>query len=253
MSDFWNGNYYKQHAVLQEAATLDMLKVFPFKGNERILDIGCGPGNISKWIADQLPQGEVIGIDPSMQMLRHAMSDYKAVSNLEFLCEKVETFKFDEEFDVVMSFQALHFAKDHLQTFKQIQSALVPGGRVFIRVISRVHPTMREVFDREPWRSTVRFEDRVFPITADRAEAILDQLGFTHIEVELDKRAYSFSSAEKIVEWLMTWLRYPSGLSEERTCDLASEIAQHFCHKEGRDCDIQIQMQPIMISAYSPA
>ena len=61
-----------------------------------------------------------------MQMLNQAISDYKKAPNLRFLCKKAEDFHFDQKFDIVISFHALHFVKDHKQAFENI-IVLFPG------------------------------------------------------------------------------------------------------------------------------
>ncbi|MEM7175002.1 MAG: methyltransferase domain-containing protein [Chlamydiota bacterium] len=251
MKDFWNGVYYKKYSVFQETAALKFLKEFPFNGIKRVLDIGCGTGNISKWMADRLPHGKVIGIDPSQQMLGEAVADYKDIPNLEFVHHRAETFQFDEPFDLITSFHALHFVKNQLEAFEQIKSALAPEGKVLIRMASRIHPVLLDVLNRTPWRSTFPIENKFFPLSLDRAQAILQQLGFSIGQIGLDTKAYSFRTPKECYEWVMTWVSYLSELSEDDTHQFATEFTEHLCFKEQRRRDIPFQTNTLLIKTWT--
>lgn len=59
----WDGEYYQKHASAQEKRALKILSKIPFLGNERVLDIGCGIGRITKCIAEKVPNGSVSQLD----------------------------------------------------------------------------------------------------------------------------------------------------------------------------------------------
>ena len=252
MNDFWDGNYYKHHSDPQQIAALEMLKKFSFKGKERVLDIGCGPGTISKQIAKRVPKGKVIGIDSSMQMLNQAIRDYKAIPNLKFFCKKAETFQFDEAFHVAVSFHALHFVQDHRQVFKRIKSSLKPKGRLLIRMGSKPHPDLMEVFNRPRWQSAFRFKDRVFPLSLDQAKSILKSLGFVLIRAEVEIKPYLFSSLQQLKEWFIGWLGHSSGFSKDSLITLSEEMAEHLSSKEKRQVDIPFGFSCLVIEAHLP-
>ena len=90
----WDAKFYKKQARLQEDAALRILNQVSFNGDERVLDIGCGDGKITKKIAEMVPKGEVIGIDPSKEMIDEALADYSHIPNLSFLQEGAESFHF---------------------------------------------------------------------------------------------------------------------------------------------------------------
>ncbi len=249
MDDLWNGNYYKSHSDLQQAGAFEILDTFSFKGNEHVLDIGCGPGTISKRIADAVPQGKVIGIDPSMSMLAQALTDYKDVANLKFFCQKAEDFQLDWQFDVVTSFHALHFVKDKQRVFEQIKASLNPNGKVLIQVGSRFHPYMTDILKRPRWKSMHTFEYRSFPFPLDEARALLKSLGFTLTRAVEKKEPYLFASKEALEKWLLGWLSYPSGLTGQPLTELAAEFAESFCQNENRRSDIPLSFSPLIIEA----
>lgn len=108
----WNAKHYKKHAVSQESAALNIISEILFRGDECILDIGCGSGNITKGLAEKVPNGNVIGIDPSSEMIQQATDDYLKTPNLSFQLNNAENFKFDKKFDLITSFFALLWVKD---------------------------------------------------------------------------------------------------------------------------------------------
>lgn len=224
MVDSWDGSYYKQFSSFQQSKALELLRNFPFKGSERVLDIGCGPGTISKWIADQLPNGSVIGIDPSMGMLSQAFQDYQSVPNLQFLCRKAEAFQFDEPFHLITSFHALHFVKDHQKVFENMRSSLAKGGHIFLRMAEKKQPAMLELMNRDKWKSTAAFAHRVFPLSLDRAVFLLESLGLTILRANVDQTPYVFPSQEAMKQWVLGWLGHASGLSGDMLEEFTKEL-----------------------------
>ncbi len=68
-SDYWNGADYAQHSSVQQSHAERLLQGLKLQPNDQILDLGCGDGRVTALLADRLPEGQVIGIDPSDSML----------------------------------------------------------------------------------------------------------------------------------------------------------------------------------------
>ena len=85
------------------------------KGNERVLDIGCGDGKITAYIASLVPEGSVVGIDNSAEMISFAQSKFPQLSwpNLSFQYGDATDLQYEGEFDLVVSFASLHWILDH--------------------------------------------------------------------------------------------------------------------------------------------
>ena len=108
MSD-WNGEHYKNHARSQEIAALKIIDRISFRGDERVLDIGCGTGNITKVLAEKVKHGDVIGIDSSEKMIQQALADYQTIENLDFQMANAGSFEFEKKFDLIVSFFAYNY------------------------------------------------------------------------------------------------------------------------------------------------
>jgi trans-aconitate 2-methyltransferase len=91
---------------------------------ERILDLGCGTGQLTAEIAASGAQ--VVGLDSSPEMLGQARQNYP---NLKFVLADATSFRFDELFDAVFSNAALHWVKNAEAAVQSIATALRPGGR----------------------------------------------------------------------------------------------------------------------------
>ena len=85
-------------------------------GNEAVLDIGCGIGKITARIASCMPQGCVIGIDNSEEMIKLARSKFPQTTylNVSFQVMDARKLTFKEQFDRVFSNAVLHWIIDHV-------------------------------------------------------------------------------------------------------------------------------------------
>jgi trans-aconitate 2-methyltransferase len=120
----WNAPEYARLSALQAAMGEEALALLELKGNERILDIGCGNGKITREIAARVPQGSVLGVDASADMIAFAASHLDGAPNLEFLVADVRHLPFQHEFDLVVSFNALHWIPEQGQALDSIRSAM---------------------------------------------------------------------------------------------------------------------------------
>ncbi|RKT44715.1 class I SAM-dependent methyltransferase [Thiocapsa rosea] len=70
--DPWHGADYAHHSGLQAAMAEEVLAQLVLRGDEQVLDLGCGDGKISARIAAQLTRGAVLGVDASADMVVYA-------------------------------------------------------------------------------------------------------------------------------------------------------------------------------------
>lgn len=249
--DNWDSEHYKQHALAQESAALKILKNINLQGNERILDIGCGDGKITEQIAKNVPNGEVIGIDSSPNMIKQATSDYSHIPNLKFLREKAETFTFKEKFDLVTSFFALHWVKDHSLVLKNILSALKKGGRIVLLMVSGGDPLIGEVFERDPWKSLIqKQEEKYFIHTENEYHNLLNLLGFIENRVETVELTHQFSDIEELTQQFMTWVPFATGLHQDQSLQFSREIAENIALDQGVRTNINLISSMLFVDAH---
>lgn len=123
-TDRWNAELYDaRHAFVwqQAGAVLELLAP---RAGERILDVGCGTGDLTAQIAST--GAEVVGIDQSPTMIEQARQKHPG---LHFAVLDARHFSFAERFDAVFSNAALHWVREADAVIAGVQQVLKPGGR----------------------------------------------------------------------------------------------------------------------------
>lgn len=133
-----NANVYDEVSEPQFEEGVKFIRELSLSTGDKVLDMGCGTGNLSIFIADVVgPDGEVVGIDPDTERIKIAKEKYKEVSNLQF-CVGSSSIGFphsgDAYYDVHISTNAFHWVPDD-EKFVYIQKAhqsLKSGGKLAI-------------------------------------------------------------------------------------------------------------------------
>lgn len=100
---------------------------------KRVLDLGCGPGNLTKYLCEKFPKAHVHGVDSSQEMVQRAIQDNMGLS-ANFRCRSIEeeSFQTINKYDLVYSNAALHWCINHEELLPRIISNLVSSdGGVF--------------------------------------------------------------------------------------------------------------------------
>jgi len=120
----WNAELYdNKHSFVSQYGE-GVLALLNVKPGERILDLGCGTGDLANQIQEK--GAEVVGIDASPDMIAKAKDKYPA---LDFSVANGTDFHFDEPFDAVFTNATLHWIHDADSVIKSVYNVLKPGGR----------------------------------------------------------------------------------------------------------------------------
>jgi trans-aconitate 2-methyltransferase len=130
----WNAAAYVKRSGLQEAMAAEVLALLELRGNERVLDIGCGDGRVTAEIARRAPNGSVVGVDASNDMIAFAKT-HAAQPNLRFGVANAANLSFQNEFDLIVSFNALHWIPDPHPPLRCIRAAMKPNARAQLRLV----------------------------------------------------------------------------------------------------------------------
>lgn len=248
----WNGKYYNEHAILQEAGAASVIEKFNLKGNESILDIGCGDGKITQKMAKLVPKGKVIGIDISQEMLREAFLNYKD-ENLQFLKMDAERLNFQEKFDIVTCFNTLHWIKDQEAVVKNVRAHLKPGGRLFFFMVSGMNKLVEEIFEKEPWKSHLEKEEkRYISSSMEQYQTYLSSNGFSIDRLKFEPFIYRFPTFNALVNSFMTWLPFQTGLEEKRCRSMAEDLAVNVSQKQDAKLGITLSTPMLWVEAHVP-
>ena len=128
----WDGEQYAQTSDLQRAMAARAIAGLELKPGDRLLDIGCGDGFVTRLLAERLPDGRAVGVDASPRMIAKAGT---GASNVQFVLADARDLPFRAEFDVVVSFNALHWVVEQQRALGSIAAAARPDARVLIQVV----------------------------------------------------------------------------------------------------------------------
>ena len=112
----------EEHLIASE-----MLEVTP---GDRVLDVGCGPGNFTRRFAAAADDGLVVGVDASKTMLARAVAQPTTPNVAYVRCDAADLPFRDGSFDAVCCFAALYLVEEPMRALDQIARVLAPGGRV---------------------------------------------------------------------------------------------------------------------------
>ncbi|HEU4330382.1 MAG TPA: class I SAM-dependent methyltransferase, partial [Lapillicoccus sp.] len=138
----WDGGRYRRVNSLQQWLAARAIEGVDLAGVHRLLDVGCGDGRITESLVDRIPGGQGVGIDPSPRMIAVAPSS----DRLTFEAGSAETMTFRDAFDLVVSFNALHWVQDQTAALAAIAVALHTAGRAtLVFVCDGPRPSIEDV------------------------------------------------------------------------------------------------------------
>ena len=250
--DQWDGEYYKENSNEQESSAIDALMKYKFRGDEHVLDIGCGDGKITAAIARQVPQGSVVGVDFSADMIRVCKEQYSDVPNLQFSVADAANFSFDQKFDLVTSFFTLHWVKGQAAVLENIKKVLKPGGTVIIRMaghaVSPIGKAFEQLATSDQWKE--HFAKRplqYYPGLQQFYEKKLNDLGFSEVDAKIINLPGSYKNCDELLNWFMGWVPYCTGLSEEKNQEFVQALAESVYKQCVKELDQEVVLfSPIL-------
>jgi trans-aconitate 2-methyltransferase len=199
----WNPTQYHKFSAERSAPFDDLLKLVHVRTGLRVIDLGCGTGELTRKLADFLPASDVVGLDSSPQMLEKAAQH--ARPGLRF--EQGDQSQLDGEWDLIFSNAALQWSEDHASLIPRLFARLKPGGQMAIQMPSNhdhiSHRKIAEVAGREPFRSALNGWTRQPPVLPIEAYAeLLFQQEAEQVIVFEKVYPHVLENADAIVEWI---------------------------------------------------
>jgi trans-aconitate 2-methyltransferase len=122
----FDADKYRQASTHQQEWGTQLIAELRLKGNENILDLGCGNGVLTAKLAQLVPNGHVVGIDSSRNMIAAAQA--LGDDRIAFRCLDINKLDYSGEFDLVFSNATLHWVKDHRSLLNNVHRTVRPGG-----------------------------------------------------------------------------------------------------------------------------
>ena len=149
MASDWDPALYLKFTDHRLRPALDLMARVPLSEAATIYDLGCGPGNVTKLIAERWPRARVTGVDASPEMLAKA----RAIPGITWQHADLATWRAEAPADLVYSNAAFHWLDDHATLFPRLLAQVRPGGFLAVQMPrQQVNPTHRILYEvaREP-------------------------------------------------------------------------------------------------------
>jgi trans-aconitate 2-methyltransferase len=198
----WDAADYARISGLQQAMAEEALALLDLKGSERILDVGCGNGKITAEIAARNPHGSVLGVDPSREMISFATSNYGPVThaNLRFEPGDARHLPYRNEFDLVVSFNALHWIPQQDEALRSIRGALKPGGRTQLRLVPKgarksLETVLEDTRLSPRWACYYQdFHDPYLRLTPEQYGELAERNGLHVLQMHTEEKSWDFKT-----------------------------------------------------------
>jgi len=152
-----------------------VLERLPLRGDETVLDAGCGSGRVTELLIDRLPRGRVIAVDGDANMVAKARERLGARAEVEQ--QDLLELRVDDPVDAIFSNAVFHWVPDHDRLFARLHAALRPGGRLVAQCGGHGNiAKVREISGPGPWLYA----------TGEETEARLRAAGFREARAWLE-------------------------------------------------------------------
>lgn len=224
----WNASEYARISTLQAAMAEEVLALLDLKGNERILDVGCGNGKTTAEIAARVPRGAVVGVDASAGMIGFAAAHAALHANLQFAVADARQLPYQHEFDLVVSFNSLHWIPEQGQALRSIRAVLKDEGLAQLRLVSKgqrksLEHVLEETRLSSRWSSY--FESVRAPyihLTPEQYGKLATENGFEVRRIRVEAKAWDFQSRAAFLAFAgVTFVEWTQHLPESDRLDFA--------------------------------
>lgn len=203
--DAWSPAQYERFRDERRQPFDDLVSLLQARPGVRVVDLGCGTGELTADLHARLRARETIGLERSPAMLARCATH--VAPGLRFVEGDLGAFDGERAFDVVFSNAAVHWVADHPALFRRLTASLAPGGQLAVQMPSNFdhpsHTVALEIAGEEPFASALAGPVRPWPVLPpEQYAALLDRLGYAEQHVRLQVYAHHLAGREEVVEWM---------------------------------------------------
>lgn len=236
----WDPAQYHKFQAQRAAPFEDLLALIRVRDGLRVVDLGCGTGELTARLADHLPNSDVVGIDSSREMLSKAAQHQRP--GLRFEQASIEDVS--GEWDLVFSHAAVQWVDDHTTLIPRLFAMVAPGGQIAVQMPSNhthdSHVVARQLAAEEPFRTALNGWNRQVPVLSIEAyAALLFNAGAEDITVFEKVYPHVLANADAIADWTSGTLLVPY---MER---LPEELRDAFMHQYRRRLRARFPDSPV--------
>ena len=201
MSRDWDAATYDRVSTPQVEWAERVLARLPLRGDETVLDAGCGSGRVTRMLLERLPRGHVVAVDSTASMVEHARAALDPERATVFQADLTEL-ALDEPVDAAFSNAVFHWILDHERLFERLHAALRPGGRLVAQCggqgnVERLHEVANELAGEAPFAEHMAGWERPWHFAgAEETAERLERAGFADVSAWLEP--YPITPAEPV-------------------------------------------------------
>lgn len=198
----WSPGQYLRFADARLRPALDLLARLGDSEPRRIVDLGCGAGNVTRLLAERWPAAAVIGVDSDVGMLARAASTPSAVGWQQ---ADIASWRADTSPDLLFSNAALHWLPDHGRLLPELVGQLSPDGVLAVQVPANfgepAHRILRQLAAEAGWRDALGSARMGSILSPAEYEQLLRPL-CSHLELWETTYWHVLSGEDPIIEWM---------------------------------------------------
>ncbi len=202
----FDGEKYRYASVHQKEWGNRIISELQLKGNERVLDLGCGDGALTALLAARVPRGSVLGIDASQGMIDAALNHRSP--NITFQLKDINELDYEDRFDLVFSNASLHWIKNHQALLYRTYVSLKKGG--FLRFnfaaagnCATFFNIVKKVMEMPEYRRSFQnFEWPWYMPEIKEYQTLMKTLPYHVVKVWGENADRYFPDADSIVKWI---------------------------------------------------
>jgi len=240
----WDPRDYAASSSSQARWGQDLLDRIQWRGDEHVLDVGCGDGRLTAALAKRIPRGQALGIDSSPEMIAHAGHTHPPTTNPNLAFRLMDACQIDlpQPVDVVFSNAALHWVSDHPAFLRGAASVLRPGGRLLVSCGGKgnaddVFGALRAEMRSPNWRAFFRNLEKAYFFHSDEDyREWLPQAGFRPVTVQLVPKEAVHENVAAFAAWFRTtWMPYTQRVPEARRGEFIDAVVARHLHLHPAD------------------
>jgi trans-aconitate 2-methyltransferase len=233
----WNAPEYARVSELQKTMAEEALARLELKGTERVLDVGCGNGRTTAEIAVRVPLGSVLGVDSSADMIAFASRSFgpSLRPNLLFEVADARRLTFHDEFDLVVSFNALHWIPEQGEALRSIRSALKSDGAAQVRLVPAGQRKSLESVIEETRLSSRwvcyfgQFHDPYLRLTPQEYAALAERCGLHVRRIHTAAKTWDFRSRAAFVAFgSVTFVEWTQFIPADETPAFLNDVLDRY-------------------------
>ena len=203
MAADWDAATYDRIAGPQARWGSSVIERLPLRGDELVLDAGCGSGRVTQQLLDRLPNGHVVALDASAAMLDEARRRLAAYADrVEYIhADLAAPLPVRRPVEAILSTATFHWVLDHDALFRHLAQVIVPGGRLVAQCGGRGNIASVEAILEDLGEGSHRVHYFAGP---EETEGRLVAAGFHDIRCWLEDAPTTFESRPELETFLAT-------------------------------------------------